>query len=195
MSLINQDIGYLWVKFDLLNINSNMNHPKKIARYNLFILLWSLPHYLFIGIWDSQKLQMYWFYCNIINGKLENEHDSPVKPICPPPPNLNLYLPRLPTRAQDYRKYTIPTGVRGKVFPTDLCRKSFPTGGLGNVVSHGWPWENWNFIGCGHQQLFNLFLCPQNQQHQPLSTFLTVWPSENLPGFPLWALNANKSSL
>jgi hypothetical protein len=25
-------------------------------------------------------------------------------------------------RRQDYRKYTIPTDIRGKVFPRDLCR-------------------------------------------------------------------------
>ena len=30
-------------------------------------------------------------------------------------------------RVQDYRKYTIPTDVLGKVFPTGLCGKVFPT--------------------------------------------------------------------
>ena len=28
---------------------------------------------------------------------------------------------------QDYRKYTIPTDVLGKVFPTELCGKVFST--------------------------------------------------------------------
>ena len=51
------------------------------------------------------------------------------------------------TLPQDYRKYTIPTDVHGKVFPTNLCGKSFPTGGRGNVISHRWLWEHWNFIG------------------------------------------------
>ena len=43
---------------------------------------------------------------------------------------------------QDYRKYTIPTDVCGKVFTTDLCGKVFstdlggrssPTGDLGKI--------------------------------------------------------------
>ena len=43
---------------------------------------------------------------------------------------------------QDYRKYTLPTDVGGKVFPMELCRKvfpmdlggkSYPTGDLGKI--------------------------------------------------------------
>ena len=35
---------------------------------------------------------------------------------------------------QDYRKYTIPTDLYGKVFPTGFDGKSFPTGELGKII-------------------------------------------------------------
>jgi hypothetical protein len=103
----------------------------------------------------------------------------------------------LACRSQDYRKYTIPTDIRGNFFPTDLCGKVFPTdlggkssptGDLGKIRTL------LNVAICFVSYLYNLIFCIKGRSRLQRSTILFSLCNK-LPNYELTIQNCNHSLL
>ena len=89
---------------------------------------------------------------------------------------MNIFNDDLPTRAQDYRKYTVPTVLCGKLVPTVLHGKLVPTVLRGKLVPTVLRWKLVPTVLCGN--------LPHSNRSAPwnidLKIHLRIWQGPDL---------------